>query len=118
MGYIRVEPQPGGRFIVYPQGERVAVVTAGGEEEEQSSSLSVTSSNDKVTTTTPTPPPPQLSPPDDDLWDVYVSHVDYDGNIFIRFIGEEYSDAFQDLSVEMDEFYQAPARGQIGKSTK
>jgi len=51
---------------------------------------------------------PRLRLPNDELWDVYITCVSWAGEVYIRFIGDEYSEKFNEVSEGMENFYSDP----------
>jgi len=50
-------------------------------------------------------PPQLLQPPSDEYWDVYVTFVRSTTKVSLRFIGEEFSEKFEDMSTSMELCY-------------
>jgi len=48
---------------------------------------------------------PDLSPPDNDSWFVYVTVVASTDEIYVKFIGDDYSERFDEVSEAMDNLY-------------
>jgi len=97
MYMIRVEsPIPGsGRYIVFPYTP---------PSQDNVSSPATVAPNLGMTNGLQRPPP-HLQPPSDEYWDVYITFIRSTTQVSLRFIGEEYSEKFEDMSTSMELCY-------------
>lgn len=95
MYMIRVEsPIPGsGRYIVFPYTPPT-----------QDSQDSIVEGNHGMSNGIQRAPP-QLQPPSDEYWDVYITFIRSTTQVSLRFIGEEFSEKFEDMSTSMELCY-------------
>ena len=48
---------------------------------------------------------PTIDLPKDDLWNVYITAINSTTNVFLRLLGDEYSQKFDNLATDMELFY-------------
>uniref|UniRef100_A0AAU7J8I4 Tudor domain-containing protein Tdr7 n=1 Tax=Locusta migratoria TaxID=7004 RepID=A0AAU7J8I4_LOCMI len=72
------------------------------QETQQQTTLRSTTVNTKVEK--PAVPPP-IEFPEDKIWDVYVTSAVSTDEVWVRLIGEKYSDRFEKMANAMEEFY-------------
>ena len=65
--------------------------------------------------------PADISYPTDDFWDVYITNVNSTVNVFLRLLGPEYSEKFENLATDMELHYfneaaiPAVAKPEVGR---
>lgn len=114
-GNFSVERISGSKCIIYPKpsaDEYRSVASVSDNSEESAPSEASTSSTPSQTLLTNA-----LTVPSDKFWNVYITNVHSTADIWIRLIGEEYSEKYENLATDMELHYMGDVKSQCCMSS-